>query len=892
MEVNRVELDDGRVVTVEHPEEWSEDRILAFARLNAPEAKRTEAASGTDNKDDEVSTTDLVKLGLSRFAVQFVPDVFLYSRGERQAEIEKALTTGEVENAAVAQERKAREIAGVPADKQLDLSQEIVAGLSDPLTLAGTPVRSGVSALVKGLFPAVSSTVAGTTGGYVAPQIAEELGAGEFGQEVAGVVAGAGAGISVGGVTTAGVTTASKVLGDVKNKVVGGDTGTLGVASEAMANSAVKAEINRIKDTTDSAEIAQAVENLASIKEEIPNLEIGGIVATLSENPIARDWIRKTTQNNKGFQKEIAETLARDSVKVAERFDKLLGVSEEIGRPLIESVSKAEYKKIEDSLRKTVERQTENIDKALNGLTAKTLGKRDEFEIGQAANKLLERKESQVRKAANKLYDRAEKQGAKVSLPDEQIMSVYSQFRNVRLSDIFGPESTTAKKLETNWSPKEVDGVLEFPKVSGNDLISLKKAINREVSDLTRVGDRTATQNQKLSMLYNLKEVVTTVLNKEAVASPQFVKAIRDADAFYYKELGLPLSAEGLREINSKKFESGAAVTLMSYEKARDYVNFVGKQGMAVVRHAVRMKAEKAGVVNPSGQIDANRLDTFRRKNARLIKFAGLDAEFTDASSKLRTINNTQARHNQAYKEKTRELSQGFFKAITDKNLSTVVSEMISSPASRKKYLAEISKLGQKEKDMVLTGIRQEFLSKGLSTKGTMQEFINKNSEAVADVFEPSYVKNINKLAELKDLMKTIDDLMKDSLGQTPVIDTIQDLTGVSIAEYAGTFRNQILSTERKIIHIATKAATTSGKDKFYSKSAEVLLDPDVVSRLANPPKDDMKTFVKETLGGAGDYLKTVGTYYTDTLKDYLNLSTIRAVTAAEDVPVDREIRQ
>jgi|DEB0MinimDraft_6_1074348.scaffolds.fasta_scaffold06098_3 hypothetical protein len=891
MEVSRVELDDGQVVTVEHPEEWSENKILAFARLNKPEAKRTEAASGTDNKDDDISTTDLVKLGLSRFAVQFIPDTFLMSNGEFIKQLEEA-KAGRVEYAGAVQERQAREMAGIPQEAQLGLGQEIIAGLADPLTLTGTPIRSGVTAAAKSLIPAAVSTAAGTTAGVVAPQVAAELGAGQLGQELAGVFAGASTGITTGGIATAGVTTGLKVLGDVKNKVVGGDTGTLGVASEAMSNSAVKAEINRIKNTTDATEIARAVENLASIKEEIPDLEIGGIVATLAENPIARDWIRKTTQNNKGFQKEIAETLARDSAKVAERFDKLLGESEEIGRPLIEGVSRTAYKKIEDRLRTTVERQTENIDKVLNGLTAKTLGKRDEFEIGQTANKLLDRKESQVRQAANKLYAVAKKQGAKVSLPDEQIMSVYSQFRNVRLSDIFGPESATAKKLETNWSPKEVDGVMEFPEVTGNDLISLKKAMNREVSDLTRVGDRTATQNQKLSMLYHLKEVVTTVLNKEAVTSPQFVKAIRAADAFYYKELGLPLSAEGLREINAKKFESGAAVSLMTYEKARDYVNFVGKQGMAVVRHAVRMKAEKAGVVNPSGQIDANRLDTFRRKNARLIEFTGLGQEFTDTSSKLRTINNTQARHNQAYKEKTRELSQGFFKAITDKNLSTVVSEMISSPATRKKYLAEISKLGQKEKDMVLTGIRQEFLSQGLSTKGTMQEFINKNSEAVADIFEPSYVKNINKMAELKDLMQTIGDLMKDSLGQTPVIDTIQDLTGVSIAEYAGTFRNQILSTERKIIHIVTKATTTSGKDKFYTKSAEVLLDPDVVNRLANPPKDDMKTFVKETLEGAGDYLKTVGTYYTDTLKDYLNLSTIRSVTAAEDVPVEQEIRQ
>ena len=349
----------------------------------------------------------------------------------------------------------------------------------------------------------------------------------------------------------------------------------------------------------------------------------------------------------------------------------------------------------------------------------------------------------------------------------------------------------------------------------------------------------------------------------------------------------MPLSAEGLREINSKKFESGAAVSLMTYEKARDYVNFVGKQGMAVVRHAVRMKAEKAGVVNPSGQIDVNRLDKFRRKNSRIIKFAGLADELADTSGKLRTINNTHARHNQAYKEKTRELSQGFFKAITDKNLSAVVSEMRASPAKRKVFLAEINKLGKKERDMVLTGVRQEFLSQGVSTKGTMQEFINKNAEAVSDIFEPGYIKNINKLAELKDLMQRISSLMKDSLGQTPVVDTIQDVTGVSIAEYAGTIRNQILSTERKMINLAMKATTTAGKDKFYNKSAEVLLDPDVVQRLANPPEQGIMAFIKDTAEGAGDYIKTVGSYYTDTLKDYLTLSTIRAVAAAEDVPVE-----
>jgi hypothetical protein len=889
MEVSRVELDDGQVVTVEHPEDWNENKVIAFARLNSSQARRTEAVEGTDNKDDEVSTADLVKLGLSRFAVQFVPDVFLTSRGERNKAIREALEGGKVEYAGDFAERKAREMSGVPQEAQLSYGQEVIAGLSDPLTAAGVPLRSGVTALAKALTPAVASTVAGTTAGIAAPEVATEMGAGRFGQEVAGAIAGGTAGIATGGVTTAGITTGFKVLGDIKNKVVGGETGALGVASESMANSRVKAEINRIKNTTDTTEITRAVENLASLKEEIPDLEIGGIVATMAENPIARDWIKKTTQNNKAFQKEIIEKISRDSVKVANRFDKLLGESEEIGRPIIEGIARTEKERLEARLRSTVERQNENIDKALNKLTVKALGKRDAFEVGQTANKLLERKESQVRKAASKLYDLATKEGSKVSLADEQVMSVYSQFRNVRLADVFGPISKTAEKLESKWSPKEKEGQIEFPKVTGKDLISLKKAINGEVSQLSRYRDRNTVQDQKLAMLYKLKEVVNSVLNQESVNSPQFVKALRDADSFYYKELGLPLSAEGLREISAKRFEADAAGSLANYEKARDYVNFVGKQGMAVVRHAVRLKAENQQVVNPSGQVDPNRLDKFRRKNARIIEFAGLNEEFSDTSSRLRTINNTKARHNEAYREKTKELSQGFFKAIMDKNLSSVVSEMRSSPSKRKTYLAEINRLGPREKEMVLTGIRQEFLSQGLSTKGTMREFINSNSETVSDIFSSQYTQNINKLAELKDLMGRTQALMKDSLGQTPVVDTIQDLTGVSISEYAGTFRNQILSTERKIINLVMKSAVTSGKDKFYTKSAEVLLDPDVVDRLANPPQQDINTFIKEAATGAGDYLKTVGTYYTDTLKDYLSLSTIRALTAAEDVPEKKE---
>ena len=237
MEISRVELPDGQVVTVEHPDDWAEHKVIAFAELNAPQATRTESPTGTDNKDDSITTSDMVKLGLSRFAVQFIPDTFLVSNED----------LFKVENAGVVQERQAREMAGVPVDAELGLGQEIVAGLADPLTTVGSPIKSGVTAFMKGLIPATTSTIGGTVGGMGASQLAKEYGAGPLGQELAGALGGGTFATATGVGTAATISTAVKAAGDLKDKVVGGDTGTLGVASDSMANSKVRAEINREK---------------------------------------------------------------------------------------------------------------------------------------------------------------------------------------------------------------------------------------------------------------------------------------------------------------------------------------------------------------------------------------------------------------------------------------------------------------------------------------------------------------------------------------------------------------------------------------------------------------------------------------------------------------------
>ena len=60
-----------------------------------------------------------------------------------------------------------------------------------------------------------------------------------------------------------------------------------------------------------------------------------------------------------------------------------------------------------------------------------------------------------------------------------------------------------------------------------------------------------------------------------------------------------------------------------------------------------------------------------------------------------------------------------------------------------------------------------------------------------------------------------------------------------------------------------------------------------MVKRLANPPKAEMMQYVREKGAGAIDYVKDISTFYTDALKGTVTLSTLKAIYAAQDIPVE-----
>ena len=127
--------------------------------------------------------------------------------------------------------------------------------------------------------------------------------------------------------------------------------------------------------------MARAVENLAELKQEIPGLQIDGIIATMADNPVARDWVRKTVQGNKGFQKEMEDILVSDSKKLADEADKLSGKltgrtsadpeDYSVIRAQMETVLRKSYKERESASINLLEKQTEEIEDAMVELSTR-----------------------------------------------------------------------------------------------------------------------------------------------------------------------------------------------------------------------------------------------------------------------------------------------------------------------------------------------------------------------------------------------------------------------------------------------------------------------------------------------------------------------------------------
>lgn len=891
-----VELEDGREITFSHPGNWSEQRIKHWAKTNAP-APYTNRAN---DRTDDVSIADLLQAGFLDSIEPFVPDNFIYDAEDFQ-ELESLKGPGliqskEYRDAAIALQAKKREefireAVGIPLDADLDTTDNIVRALGDPTSLIGVGKTGAKTLLGKtlgtfgqaaevGLTTAASVTAAEQAANLTGVPVIDEII-----QGTVGIAAGTATGLTTAPIratTSAPIRAVEEGFALARSATEAETQESVirktNAVSQYLAEKQVQANLNNIARTKDPADIGAAVDKIAELKEFAPDLKLDGVIGALSDNAAVQDWTRKVAQRDAVFIEKLDQQTAENLKVLEKRLGEMTGMEGTVKDDALYNIAQKVYNKKRDQLDLSLEKAETAFEAKMAELTAR-LSSESLDVVGQKIKEVAAQRESALRSQADSLYEAAEIAAQGVTLPERHVKGLSTLAASLKIKDPFGVDSAVRQKLMSRWRPDE-DG--NIPEVPVNEIVSLKKAINTDLNKQYKAkfrGDFEAPQ--RIEQLSSLKTTVEGVIKslKRSSGTQEFANALKKADGFYYEKIGLPLRADGMAYINQSKFNKDAANHLTNdTQKAREYINFVGpSEGVAVLRHAMRLKAESA-VLDPNGQVSTQKLRNFlaNRTNQELISMAKMGKEFSNLERSTKTLIKSRESHKNAHDAESNRIANGFFKALTEKNAGGAVRSMLQNPRLRKELMAEINSLSKRNRDVVLSGVRNAYITNGMvNTKAPMKEYLLKNKSATLDFFGPEYVSDLNKFGEIFDLVKTMDANVSKALGADPAFDALQQQLGINAAEVIGLARNQILSTQRKIINAGSKIFLEKGRQQYYKMSADMLKDPEVLKKLANPPEGAIaKTkVVAEALrlgkAAGGEVLKgTILPYYQRVLFD------------------------
>ena len=901
-----VKLADGQEVTIRHPEGWSEQRIKSYALKNRPVAKPVAS------QDEHFNEIDLMLAGFLDSAEPFIPDVFIFGTS---GATERMLEGRDAD--AIRRENWIRETAGIPLDADLGTYEKTVRAMGDPLSYIGVGKTGATTALGKlaGTTGQLVESVAGTAAAIKTQEATQNLtgvkAIDDIVSQSLGLMAGAGTGVAtapirataLGGTVKAG----EEVLSGI-NRLRGKETTESVVAktnavSSFLAEQQVAKELNDIRKTVaqDPAEVTNAIDNLAEIKDFVPSVQLDGVLGAMSDNPAVRAWAKKTAQRNPEFLNKLKKEAADNLKLVQRKTEEVAGDLTPIKEDSLFNIATKVYEKKLERLDKANAKSLEKFENEMARQVSKLDAESPDV-VGAMIKQSVMSRETELRNQVNELYDAATLAGKGLEVPARQVKNISTLAASLRTSDPFGVDSAVGKKLRERWTPNDKG---ELPVVPVQELVSLKKAINTDLNKQYRLKNTDVAAPQKIDKLQSLKANVQGVLNglKTNPTTKNFAKTLNKADSFYYENLGLPLRAEGMLYINTRDFNKDVTSAIATdTQKARDYLGFVGvAEGKPVLRHAIRLKAEKAVVDPATGNINPQKLKNFlaNKTNKELIDMAKMNKEFSDIGTATRTITQSRQSHMKMHDEAVNKLSNGFFKVLTEKNTGEAVRSMMKNPRQRKELMAEIESLPVKEKKIVLAGLRNAFITEGMKGNEPLVKFFGKNQAATKDFFGEKYLDDLTRLGKTFDIVREQSVIIQKSMGIDPSFDAMQQYLGLSAAEGIGLLRNQILSPQRKVINGMSKIFLEKSRQHYYELSASMLKDPKVLADLANPPPSAVKATMQIGKAlSAGKNLsgelwsKSIVPYYMRVMNDYLQTAPARlapAVNAMEQQEQEQE---
>lgn len=733
-------------------------------------------------------------------------------------------------------------ITGARYDTQApSITAEILGGgarfATDPLGFLGTPIRAARTATE--VATEVAAPVAGRTAGLFGIGVTAEAG-GQVGEAVEKAVTGedTGAGRAIGSIAASvkgtaiapaistAVTSPFSVGKQVydKYKKVKEDPDS---ASQVMATTSAKRLLKAISKETPGNKLDEIVEDFNRISNSI-NKENLPLLVAMSDNPLVRVEVQRLAKTNPEMRQRIETELSRLAQNIDNRADLLFGQR-------YAPVVGAEQVTVKNAIK-----QREAIDSQINRLSENYIPGVSQENIGTAITNLVDARVKAATKEMEPVYTSiladAKKAGAK--LPDTAVRDVYNFVVANNIRDIFGKGTAVDKKIMREWGPTEGVG---FSPVSFDQVDSLKREINR----LQR-GSLTRDEARKLNQLED-------VLNESRKQIPgNFNDRLRAADLAYYEKVGVPFNAQGIKDIDSKKYaEQVAPVIIKNSSSLRQFLSAVGEEGNPIVRNAIISDVYSKAFTNDA--IDPKKLQTYLTKNKEILdQVPEVQQELRNAVVNVGSLQVARKNIDNAARQAQTELADNFVikvkdsKGVSVPDYKSVTDRMFRDPVFFSKINKDISNLDPVSAKAVRNAMRAEIINTARDFPDGGLTFLSnpRNKKTIESVFGSGYQDAVKDLIKLSDAVNNAD------VGRLSAVITKADLDtfgkyaanlgfpGLDIPFVTSTIRDRISSTTQKAVRILTRVNTAKMREDTDEAIFDLLFDVDGMKKLQQVSKE------------------------------------------------------
>jgi hypothetical protein len=534
------------------------------------------------------------------------------------------------------------------------------------------------------------------------------------------------------------------------------------------------------------------------------------ISALLADNPVIDDIIRNLASRDPVFRAQYGAQYDAAKTALAQNRIRLFGdpskVTVNVAPPDLSKVQARRVRSLDEQIADAYKSQT--VDPTV---------------FGQHVSNLVAQKEkaayAEVKPLYTEAFDIAKTKN--VELPAGSVDDIYNFVAGERASDVFKTFPSIYSRVQSRFKPTTTEpsailtaegapmtpGGREFSAATIEDLDSLKREINRQLSKTDDAAD--------IRLLTELKQRVGGHIDN---LDPEFVTAYRNADKAYLQKVGLPFDTATLAAVDRKKFvEQIAPAIIGNKSNVTEFVNAVGPEGTQLVRSAFLDSFTKAALKNDV--LDPKAAAKWLKKNEGGVSMVpGLRDELQSATTDVQKLLAERTRLNTEFQ---RVAGDQIISAEGLGSAQDLVNKMYGDVKFTNKFMQQYGA----NKDSV-NAVRSFMLDDILRSTDSVATLTDRNKAAVFNrVFGPTYAQKVQEFATVADRL-TRDVTNVPFRGETVPKTGFEMMTGLPPEQVLSRIYNPVSGITYAVTSLVSKFWAKKASEATEAKLKELFLNP------------------------------------------------------------------